>query len=39
MDDWVARAYDDTPPLMWPWAKRSMLAHVQRLQGMAREAP
>ncbi|MFT3778161.1 MAG: MBL fold metallo-hydrolase [Ottowia sp.] len=32
LDDWVALAYDDTPPAVWPIAKRSMLAHVRRLQ-------
>ncbi len=31
MDDWVALAYDDVPPRMWPVAKRSLLAHVQRV--------
>ena len=35
MDDWVARAYDDVPPRMWDWAKRSLLAHVQRIEAMA----
>lgn len=34
MDDWVEIAYDDVPPRMWPVAKRSMLAHVQRLQAL-----
>ncbi len=34
MDDWVALAYDDVPERVWPLAKRSMLAHVQRLQKM-----
>ena len=34
MDDWVAQAYDDVPPRMWPVAKRSLLAHVERIQGM-----
>jgi len=33
MDDWVQLAYDDVSPLLWPMAKRSMLAHVQRLRG------
>lgn len=32
MDDWVALAYDDVPPRMWPVAKRSLLAHVQRIE-------
>ena len=35
MDDWVAGAYDDVPPRMWPVAKRSLLAHVQRLEALA----
>ncbi len=35
MDDWVAKAYDDVPPRMWPVAKRSLLAHVQRIQTSA----
>ena len=32
MDDWVAIAYDDVSPKLWALAKRSMLAHVERLQ-------
>ena len=35
MDDWVAKAYDDVPPRVWPVAKRSLLAHVERIQAMA----
>ena len=35
LDDWVQHAYDDVPPRMWPVAKRSLLAHVQRIQSMA----
>ena len=35
MDDWVAKAYDDVPPRMWPVAKRSLLAHVERIQAAA----
>ena len=35
MDDWVAQAYDDVPPRVWPVAKRSLLAHVERIQAMA----
>ncbi len=31
-DDWVPLAYSDTPPRLWPAAKRSLLAHVQRLR-------
>jgi recombination protein RecT len=34
LDDWVALAYDDTPPSVWPLAKRSMLAHVERLRAL-----
>ena len=34
MDDWVAKAYDDVPTRLWPVAKRSLLAHVQRLQAL-----
>jgi recombination protein RecT len=32
MRDWVAVAYDDVPPQVWPVAERSMLAHVQHIQ-------
>ncbi|MDO5625996.1 MAG: MBL fold metallo-hydrolase, partial [Pseudomonadota bacterium] len=32
LDDWVAIAYDDVPPRVWPLAKRSLLAHVEHLQ-------
>ena len=35
MDDWVAQAYDDVDARIWPVAKRSLLAHVQRLETMA----
>jgi recombination protein RecT len=37
LEDWVELAYDDVPPRMWPVAKRSLLAHVQRIeaQGLA----
>ncbi|MCZ4316918.1 MBL fold metallo-hydrolase [Comamonadaceae bacterium G21597-S1] len=34
LDDWVQHAYDDVPPRMWPVAKRSLLAHVQRIESM-----
>jgi recombination protein RecT len=34
MDDWVELAYDDVPPRMWPLAKRSLLAHVQRIEAL-----
>jgi recombination protein RecT len=35
MDDWVAQVYDDVPQRIWPVAKRSLLAHVERLQSLA----
>ncbi|HYE39379.1 MAG TPA: MBL fold metallo-hydrolase, partial [Ramlibacter sp.] len=34
LDDWVALAYADVPPRMWPVAKRSLLAHVQRIEAL-----
>ena len=34
LDDWVALAYDDVPRAIWPVAKRSLLAHVERLRAM-----
>lgn len=34
MQDWVARAYDDVPPRMWPVAMRSLTAHVERIREM-----
>ncbi len=38
LEDWVELAYADVPPRMWPVAKRSLLAHVQRIEalGLAR---
>ena len=32
MNDWVALAYDDVDPRIWPIALRSLQAHVDRLQ-------
>ena len=32
LDDWVSPAYDDVPPRMWPVAKRSLMAHVARIE-------
>ena len=37
LDDWVALAYDDVDARIWPVAKRSLLAHVQRLNSAAFE--
>lgn len=34
LDDWVALAYDDVPSAIWPVAKRSLQAHVERLQAL-----
>jgi glyoxylase-like metal-dependent hydrolase (beta-lactamase superfamily II)/8-oxo-dGTP pyrophosphatase MutT (NUDIX family) len=34
LDEWVALVYDDVPQRMWPVAKRSLLAHVQRLEAL-----
>ncbi|MDZ4103200.1 MAG: MBL fold metallo-hydrolase [Hydrogenophaga sp.] len=33
-DDWVKLAYNDVPERLWPVAKRSLLAHVERLQSL-----
>lgn len=33
VDDWLALAYDDVEPRVWPVAKRSLLAHLERIQG------
>jgi len=35
VDDWVQHAYDDVPSKLWPVAKRSLLAHVERLQNLS----
>jgi recombination protein RecT len=34
LDEWVASAYDDVPPRMWPVAARSLLAHIERLRAL-----
>jgi glyoxylase-like metal-dependent hydrolase (beta-lactamase superfamily II) len=34
LDDWVPLAYDDVDQRIWPVAKRSLLAHVERIQSM-----
>jgi recombination protein RecT len=33
-DDWVKLVYSDVPQRMWPVAKRSLLAHVARLESL-----
>lgn len=35
VEDWVALAYDDVPPKVWPMARRSLLAHVERIRALA----
>ncbi|MBT9505298.1 MBL fold metallo-hydrolase [Rhodoferax sp.] len=32
LEDWVTQAYDDVPPRLWPVAKRSLMAHVARIE-------
>ena len=34
LDDWVRTAYDDVDARLWPVAKRSLLAHVERIESM-----
>jgi glyoxylase-like metal-dependent hydrolase (beta-lactamase superfamily II)/8-oxo-dGTP pyrophosphatase MutT (NUDIX family) len=34
LDDWVALAYDDVDERIWPVAKRSLQAHVDRIQAL-----
>ena len=34
LDDWVPLAYDDVDSRIWPVAKRSLLAHVERIQAL-----
>jgi glyoxylase-like metal-dependent hydrolase (beta-lactamase superfamily II)/8-oxo-dGTP pyrophosphatase MutT (NUDIX family) len=36
LEEWVELAYTDVPPRMWPVAKRSLLAHVQRIEAQQR---
>jgi glyoxylase-like metal-dependent hydrolase (beta-lactamase superfamily II)/8-oxo-dGTP pyrophosphatase MutT (NUDIX family) len=36
LDDWVAQVYDDVPERMWPVAKRSLMAHVARIESTMR---
>ena len=33
-DDWVRLAYSDTPERLWPVARLSLLAHVQRIESL-----
>ncbi len=34
LDDWVPLAYDDVPDRLWPVAKRSLQAHVDRIRSL-----
>lgn len=34
VQDWVALAYADTPPALWPLATRSLQAHVERIHAL-----
>lgn len=34
LDDWVPLAYDDVPERLWPVAKRSLQAHVDRIRSL-----
>lgn len=34
LDDWVPLAYDDVPERLWPVARRSLLAHVDRIRAL-----
>jgi recombination protein RecT len=36
LHDWVALAYDDTDPRVWPIALRSLQAHVDRIKALQR---
>ena len=38
LEDWVALAYADTDPRLWPIARRSLQAHVDRLEALGRVA-
>jgi len=32
LDQWLEQVYDDVPSIMWPVAKRSLLAHIARIE-------
>ena len=34
LDDWVPLAYDDVPERLWPVARRSLQAHVDRIRAL-----
>ena len=35
LDDWLPLAYDDVDARIWPVAKRSLLAHVERIYALS----
>ena len=35
-DDWLAQVYADVPARMWPVAKRSLLAHIARIEALGK---
>jgi glyoxylase-like metal-dependent hydrolase (beta-lactamase superfamily II) len=37
-EKWLAIAYDDVDPRLWPVAKRSLLAHVERIKTLSEQA-
>jgi recombination protein RecT len=34
LDQWLEQVYDDVPTRMWPVAKRSLLAHIERIEAI-----
>ena len=39
LDVWLPLAYDDVDPRIWPVARRSLLAHVERIQSLGASGP
>lgn len=39
LDDWVAQAYDDVDARIWPVAKRSLMAHIERVRELGLAGP
>jgi hypothetical protein len=35
LQEWLAQAYDDVDPRIWPVAMRSLMAHVERIKALA----
>ena len=38
LDDWLPLAYDDVGAHLWPVARRSLLAHAERVRQMPQDA-